>query len=140
LATPDRKDKEKVLRAYGLDRMYMPASTDKKSTNKAFTITEIKEMYRDCFAMFNANNEAEEVVLSFDRHDGQYVETFKIHHSQTSVHQGERIIVTLKIKITNDFIMELMSRAWSVEVLQPLSLRQKLHDFFKEAAERNGGI
>jgi hypothetical protein len=34
--------------------------------------------------------------------------------------------------------MELMSRSWSVEVIAPLSLRQKLHEIYKEAMERNG--
>lgn len=137
IAMPDRNDNQKVLRAYGLDRISMPASTSQKIAKGIFTINEIKRLYHDCFAMYNTDTEAEDVILSFDKRDGQYVETFKIHHSQKEEYKGNKVIVTLKIKITEDFIMELMSRAWSIEVIKPKSLRQKLKGYFSDAAKRN---
>ena len=93
-------------------------------------------MYEHSFAMFT-NGPVEEVILSYDTRDGNYVEAMPIHSSQKITRKGDRVIVTLNIMITLDFIMELMSRSWSVEVIAPLSLRHKLNEIYKEAMKRN---
>lgn len=128
-------DSKREAKSYGLDRI-----SELEVLNQTFTKnTEIdwNEMYKHSFAMFT-DGSAENVVLSFDERDGNYIEAMPIHSSQTITRQKDRVIVTLNIRITLDFIMELMSRSWSIEVIVPLSLRQKLHDIYKEAMERNG--
>jgi len=128
-------DAEKKPKSYSLDRVSELKVTDK--TFKKDTEIDWNEMYKHSFAMFTGGP-VEDVVLSFAERDGNYIEAMPIHSSQTITRQGERVIVTLKIRITLDFIMELMSRSWSVEVIAPLSLKQRLHEIFKEAMERNG--
>ena len=77
-------------------------------------------------------------MLSFDNRDGNYIETMPIHHSQKLRREKDRTIVELFIHITLDFIMELMSRSWSLEVIEPELLRHQVRAIFKEAAKRNG--
>ena len=39
--------------------------------------------------------------------------------------------------ITNDFVMAVLSRSRSVEVIKPLHLRQRIHEILKQALDRN---
>lgn len=128
-------DNIKTPKSYGLDRISKLEVLEK--TFKKNAEIDWNEMYKHSFAMFT-DEPVEDVVLSFDERDGNYIEAMPIHSSQKITRQGDRVIVSLKIRITLDFIMELMSRSWSVEVIAPLSLRQKLHEIYKEAMERNG--
>ena len=128
-------DREKNPKAYGLDRINELEVHD-KTFRKNIEI-DWNEMYKYSFAMFT-DQPVENVVLSFDQRDGNYIEAMPIHSSQTITRQEDRVIVTLKIRITLDFLMELMSRSWSVEVIAPLSLRVRLYDIYKEAMKRNG--
>jgi hypothetical protein len=60
-----------------------------------------------------------------------------MHHSQKVEDKGNKVIVSLYLKIELDFIMELLSRSWSVEVIKPLTLRAEVKKIFKEAGLRN---
>ncbi|MEI6556138.1 MAG: WYL domain-containing protein [Paludibacter sp.] len=128
-------DSDKKAKSYGLDRITELEVLEK--TFKKNTEIDWNEKYTHSFAMFT-DEQVEKVILSFDERDGNYIEAMPIHSSQTIIRQGERVIVTLNIRITLDFIMELMSRSWSVEIITPLSLRQRLHEIYKEAMVRNG--
>jgi len=127
-------DSDKKAKSYGLDRITELEVLER--TFKKNTEIDWNEKYKYSFAMFT-DEPVENVVLSFDERDGNYIEAMPIHSSQTIYRQNERVIVVLNIRITLDFIMELMSRSWSVEVIAPLSLRQRLHEIYKEAMERN---
>jgi predicted DNA-binding transcriptional regulator YafY len=133
LAVPQN---ETEIKSYGLDRIE-DVSANGNRFPKRIEISELEQKYRDCFAMFTIDTPAEKVVLSFDERDGNYIASYPIHHSQTIEHIDGRVIVGLNIKITLDFIMELMSRSWSIQVLEPISLREELHRYFTEAMLRN---
>jgi proteasome accessory factor B len=130
------RKEDNALKSYGLDRMESIRETGEVFNQKLDKSNAIKK-YDACFAMFTTDDAAQNVVLSYDKRDGNYIKSFPIHHSQTITETESRVIVNLKIKITTDFIMELMSRAWSIKVIEPIALREKLHDYFKEAMERN---
>jgi predicted DNA-binding transcriptional regulator YafY len=123
-------------KAFGLDRILWVEILNRKF-NKRNNI-DWKKKYEHCFAMFTSNEPPQKVVLSFDNRDGNYIETMPIHHSQKLRREKDRTIVELFIHITLDFIMELMSRSWSLEVIEPESLRHQVRDIFMEAAKRNG--
>lgn len=127
---------EYEIKAYALDRIIEideVAENFKKRIDRGI----IEKKYDACFAMFTSNEPAQKVVLSFDKRDGNYINSYPIHHSQKTESKNDNVIVTLNIKITLDFIMELMSRAWSLEVIEPISLRNQLYEIFKNASERN---
>ena len=49
----------------------------------------------------------------------------------------EYVEVTLRLKITNDFVMALLSRSSSIEVLAPQSLKDRMNAIWAAALERN---
>ena len=80
----------------------------------------------------------EEIVLKYDSVDGAFVKTLPLHHSQQILSEDETgITVKLRLRITNDFVMELLSRSRSVEVVAP---HTRLYDTLRQAAERNKPI
>ena len=123
-------------KAFGLDRILWVENTNERFTKRSNI--DWKKKYDHCFAMFTSEEAPQKVVLSFDNRDGQYVASMPIHHSQNIKREGDRTIVELYIQVTLDFIMELMSRSWSIEVIEPISLRYKMREIYKGAMERNG--
>ncbi|MDE7110194.1 MAG: WYL domain-containing protein, partial [Muribaculaceae bacterium] len=49
----------------------------------------------------------------------------------------EGVTVKLNLKITNDFVMALLSRARSLEVISPLHLRERIRQTLSDALRRN---
>lgn len=49
----------------------------------------------------------------------------------------EYMEVTLRLKITNDFVVALLSRSSSVEILAPQSLKDRMNAIWAAALERN---
>lgn len=131
------KNDQKQLKAFGLDRISNIFSLNTTYKEKV-KVEDIINYYMDCFAMFSAQEKPEKIVLWLDYRDSNYIKSFPIHHSQKIVKETEHgTQFELYIKITLDFLMELMSRAWSVEVIEPLALRAKLNVYFEDAFRRN---
>lgn len=125
------------LRAFGFDRISNVTVLGMKFTPQ-FTMEDIQQKYFSLFAMFDAEDqEVEQVVLEFNERDGNYIQSFPLHHSQQveAIENGVR--VHLRLKTTPDFIMEIMSRAWSLKVVRPVSLRQTIAKIMEEALHRN---
>ncbi|GAO27676.1 hypothetical protein JCM15548_14518 [Geofilum rubicundum JCM 15548] len=128
------KAKPKAIRSFGLDRILSATPQPEKFT--PMETTNWDDYYRDFFSMFT-DAAPEKVLLKFDHQDGNYIETMPIHHSQKLTRTEEGVTVELFIGITLDLMMELMSRSWSLEVVQPEWLREKMQSIFADAARRN---
>lgn len=126
---------EDTSKAFGLDRILWVEVLDQKFTKRINV--DWKKKYEHCFAMFIGQGEPQRIVLSFDNRDGNYLETMPIHHSQKLRREGDRTIVELFMHITLDLQMELMSRSWSIEIIEPQTLRHQMREIFQEAMERN---
>ena len=80
----------------------------------------------------------EEIVLKYDAVDGAFLKTMPLHHTQEILSDtGEGIIVRVRLRITNDFVMALLSRSRSLEVISPRHLRERIRDICAAALERN---
>ena len=130
-------DFNQEIKAFGLDRISNLTITDTRFKS-AIDIDTIYSYYEHSFAMFTDANK-ERVTLKFDLTDGNYIKSYPIHRSQKIELNDEKnaYIVSLEIKITLDLVMELMSRAWSIEIIEPQSLRQRLQNIFQDASLRN---
>jgi len=127
---------EEQIKAYGLDRISAPSGTGVKFRDTP-PIKDINTHYHACFAMFHKDEAPQDVTLSFDKTDGNYILSYPIHHSQSIEYRDEKVIVHLHLRITPDFIMELMSRSWSLEVISPVSLREQLREIYSGAVSRH---
>ena len=80
----------------------------------------------------------EEIQLSYDALDGSFLKRVPLHATQTVlVDTPDEFRIRLRLRITNDFVMALLSRSRSLTVVKPLSLRQRIYDTLLSAAARN---
>ncbi len=125
------------MKTYGLDRISELMILDEKF-RKDSTI-DVPEKFKQSFGIYSSDEyPVENVILSFDSRDGSYLKSLPLHHSQEILTDTkDEFIIRLRLKVTLDFVMELMSRSWSLKVIEPLSLREEIHSICKSALERN---
>ena len=113
---------DNFIKTFALDRL-----TDLEITNDYFKLPmafNVKESFRYCFGVINPDNEVpQEIVLSFNSFQGKYIKSLPLHHSQEIIKDnGTELKIKLKLCITYDFIMELLSFGDDVKVIEPESL------------------
>lgn len=131
------KQRSDKLKTFGLDRMV--SLTILPEHFRWQEEIRVEKLFRDSFGIvLPENQQAEDIILAFDRYDGAYLKSLPLHSSQQILKDdGEEFIIQLKLKITSDFIMELLSRSNSLRVLAPQSLKEHIRHIFREGAIRN---
>ncbi len=122
-----------LLKSFGLDRL-----ANLEITNRPFEFAvaeSMDEKYRYCFGIISPEEgEPEDILLSFDGFQGKYIKTLPLHETQEVVYEDENEIqVRLKLYVTHDFVMELLSMGNAVEVMKPESLIETIKRAHEEA-------
>jgi predicted DNA-binding transcriptional regulator YafY len=125
--------KDDKIKSFALDRL-----TNLEITRNTFEFPKnynIQESYRYCFGIISPNDEEpEEIVLSFDPFQGKYIKTLPLHTTQQIlVDNKAELQIKLKLCVTHDFLMELLSFGSNVKVLQPESLANEVKAAHKKA-------
>lgn len=125
------------LLIFGLDRM-----KDLDITDEEFAFDEnidIENYFTDCYGIWNdPAAPVEEIELKYDSLDGSFLKARPLHPSQKVIaDNADEFRITVRLKITNDFVMELLKRSRSLEVVRPLHLRERVRDVFAGALGRN---
>ena len=99
----------------------------------SFNITkyyDLKELYANSFGILNEEKmKPQKVILSFNHPHGQYIKNYPLHTSQVVVEENDNhIIFQLYIRITYDFVMEVLSFGKQVIVLKPYTLVKEVCD------------
>ncbi|NDV97199.1 WYL domain-containing protein [Dysgonomonas sp. 521] len=125
------------LKTYGLDRIKNLIISDEIFPKD--DAIDVSEKFRYSFGIYSSDEyPVEDVILSFDASDGSYLKSLPLHHSQEIITDNkDGFVIKLRLKITADFVMEIMSRSWSLKVIEPLSLREQIYSICKSALERN---
>lgn len=125
--------KDNTLKTFGLDRLKDLTVLKNKFVKKESFNPEHHVRY--CFGVMNSpSTQPQEVLLSFDAFQGNYVKTLPLHSSQKIIKDTENeLLVELEIYITHDFIMELLSYGSRVRVLKPESLVKTLKVEYRKA-------
>ena len=126
------------LKTFGLDRMSGLQVLEQEKFRRNEEI-DIPALFRECYGIWNnPDDPVEEVVVKYDALDGAFVKSLPLHPSQEIVEEtADYVVVRFRIRITNDFVMALLSRSRSLEVLKPLSLRERVYKVYLDAVERN---
>lgn len=126
------------LKTFGLDRMSGLQMLEQEKFRRNEEI-DIPALFRECYGIWNnPDDPVEEVVVKYDALDGAFVKSLPLHPSQEIVEEtADYVVVRFRIRITNDFVMALLSRSRSLEVLKPLSLRERVYKVYLDAVERN---
>ena len=128
---------KEALRVFGLDRI--KRLDDERGVKFQHPVPkDVEHYFDDSFGAWvdNERTQAEEVVLAFRKlptdtvfipNPAKYLEAMPLHSSQEILKEEEEaIVLRLRIKITPDFIKELLSYGKQVEVLTPAHLQEEL--------------
>ncbi len=84
-----------------------------------------ESFFKDSYGIFKLSDEkAEDIELSFQPLKGKFIKTQPLHRSQSIIVDNENELrIKLKLQITYDFLMELLSHGNELKVIAPESLR-----------------
>lgn len=130
----DKKDDQ--IKSFGLDRLSNLEITPGKFTiPKTF---DIHEIYLYSFGIIGPNDDfAQEIILSFVPFQGKYIKSLPLHNTQEIlIDNKEEFRIKLKLFITHDFVMELLSYGENMKVIKPKSLIKEMKEVYKNALEQ----
>jgi predicted DNA-binding transcriptional regulator YafY len=127
--------KDNHIKSFGLDRL-----SDLEITKKRFKFPEnfdVTTYYKHCFGIVGPNAEnPENIILSFTPFQGKYIKSLPLHESQTVLIDNEiEFRIKLKLFLTHDFYMEVLSFGENVKVIEPQSLINRLKTTVEKIAE-----
>ena len=93
---------------------------------------------KDSFGIYTSPNlPLEDIELSFTPKSGRYIVTRPLHHSQVVlIDDDSEIRIKLHVKLTNDFIMELLSQTDKMTVVSPQHLKDRFREIYLRVIER----
>lgn len=127
-----------TLRTYALDRM-----SDVTQSTETFRIPEdfdAEEYISGSYGIIFDEGEVKNVSIRVDRHQAKYFRSVPLHHSQSEALHDTYSIFTYRIRLTPDFVQELLSHGPSVTVLNPPELRSMMISSLRESLERYGEL
>jgi predicted DNA-binding transcriptional regulator YafY len=121
------------IKTWGVDRIQDLTVTRTKFWKKSDY--DVEKEFAGSFGIYSdKEKEPEEVILSFSPMGGKYNESFPLHQSQKTLIDNEHEFrISLKVKVTYDFIMELLSQSDSMKVIAPAHLKEKLIEIHRNA-------
>ena len=120
--------KGNAIKTFGLDRI-----SDLKTTRLPFERPKdfnLEEMFRYCFGITSPKTEKPSIVeLSFVGYQRRYIQTLPLHATQITLVDNEKEFrVQLKLFISREFVMELLSYGNEVQVLKPARLKKQVEE------------
>ena len=127
-----------VMKTVGVDRIRRLCVLESETFERNTDIN-VDDLFRDCYGLWNDPAiPVEDIELRYDALDGRFVKSAPIHHSQRILADTpDELRISLRLRITNDFVMELLSRSRSLEVVKPQHLRERIRHIYEEALRRN---
>lgn len=125
------------IKTFGLDRIEeLHISNSPFEADNNFSM---EDKFAYSYGIYSGENyPVEDITLSFDAEDGGYLKSVPLHSSQeVLVDTEDEFRIKLRLRITLDFVKEIVSRSWSVKVIAPDSLKEKICTIYREALERN---
>ncbi len=128
--------KDGQVKSFALDRL-----TTLEITNRKFEYPkdyDVEANYRFCFGIINPkNHEPQNILLSFDPFQGKYIKSLPLHETQEIVKDDEHELqIKLKLLVTEDLVMELLSYSDNLKVLKPKSLADEIKKAHHSAFEQ----
>ena len=122
---------QKKIKTYALDRMSdVRLLPDVFDDDPSF---DPESYFRDSFGIVFTNNEAKRIALRTDPRQAKYFRALPLHRSQEEVVHDSYSIFYYRMRISPDFVEELLSHGARVEVLEPPELRAMMRTELSEA-------
>lgn len=125
--------KDNRVKTFGLDRLSELNITTKKQYREEKFNTH--DYFKHSFGIIKSDKIGpEDVILKFEAYQGKYIKSLPLHESQSIISDNEEgLIIKLRLNVTYDFIMELLSYGRYVKVIQPSSLIEKIKHIYSLA-------
>lgn len=131
LIAKDSKDNN--IKSFALDRL---ANLDIITQNYQYPDNyNINQSYRYCFGIISPNDKKpQDIILSFNPFQGKYIKTLPLHDTQLILFDNdEELRIKLKLFVTHDLIMELLSFGDNMKVIEPKSLADQIKHAHEKA-------
>ena len=127
-----------TLKTFGVDRIRNLHVLDNEHFRRDTSI-DVQALFHDCYGIWDqADIPVEDIELRYDALDGKFLKSVPLHHSQVVLADTpEEFRIALRLRITNDFVMELLSRSRSLEIIRPLHLCERVRHIYEAALRRN---
>jgi predicted DNA-binding transcriptional regulator YafY len=127
-----KDSKDNNIKSFALDRL-----TNLEITTQHYQYPDnysIEQNYRYCFGIISPNGaDPQDIILSFDPFQGKYIKTLPLHETQeVLLDNDQETRIKLKLCLTHDLFMELLSFGDNMKVIEP----KKLSDEIKEAHKK----
>lgn len=125
--------RDNAIKSFALDRL-----TNLEITAQPYQYPEnysTEKSYRYCFGIISPNDTApQDIILSFDPFQGKYIKTLPLHETQLVLLDNEvELKIKLRLCVTHDLIMELLSFGRNVKVIEPKSLALQIKQDHEKA-------
>lgn len=122
---------ENRIKTYALDRMSnLRIIQDEFVVDPAF---DAKEYFRYSYGIIFTEGEIKDVVLWVEPRQAKYLRTLPLHHTQQEYVHDTYSIFSYKLRISQDFVDELLSHGSRITVLEPPELRAIVVSELKKA-------
>jgi predicted DNA-binding transcriptional regulator YafY len=125
--------KDHKVKTFALDRLTaLSISTKKFNVPNEISVA---EYFKHCYGIIRPDDvQPQEVILSFDPFQGRYIKSMPLHESQKIIKDNdEELLIQLKLFLTHDFLMELLSYGENVKVIRPEKLISDLKQSYQSA-------
>ena len=123
------------MATYALDRMTKVELTD--DTFETPADFSPQAYFSEYFGVMTDDTPMAHVVIRAHNWTPNYLRTLPLHHSQREIASTEHYTdFSFDIRPTVDFLNELKKYGDGIEVLEPLELREKMHQMFLDALKR----
>ena len=125
---------DELVKTFGLDRLQ---ELDIKMQKFPVYSYNVEDSFKYLFGVLGDDDlEPQNITLSFKAFAGKYIKTLPLHWSQKIlVDNAKELRISMKLKPTYDFLMELLSHGDTMKVIEPVSLAQEIKMLHKKAYE-----
>lgn len=122
------------IKSFGLDRI---TNISIHHTKQSKIENLLEDSFQNSFGVSSTLGEIpQEIVLSFTPHQGKYIKSLPLHHSQEILIDDEKELkVKLTLYPTFDFIQEILSHGQNVTVVSPESFKNKIKNTICEMVQ-----
>lgn len=130
-------DEKGILKYFGIDRVINVEVLNEKFEKDPSIDTD--NLFNYSYGIWNdVTLPIEHIELSFSLLDGSFIKAKPFHWTQKIlVDDGKVFRISLDLRITNDFIMALLARSTSIEVITPIHLRERIREIAESCLTRN---